>query len=35
METRLKLLEEEYRGGIDLARFYAGKEGKDKGMRDV
>jgi hypothetical protein len=28
METRLKLLEEELRGGINLARFYAGKQEK-------
>jgi len=28
LETRLKLLEEELRGGINIARFYAGKEEK-------
>ena len=28
LETRLKLFEEELRGGINLARFYAGKEEK-------
>ena len=28
LETRLKLLEEELRGGINLSRFYAGGEGK-------
>ncbi len=28
LETRLKLLEEDYRGGINLARFYAGKQEK-------
>jgi hypothetical protein len=25
MEARLKLLEEEHKGGIDLSKFYAGK----------
>ena len=28
LETRIKLVEEELRGGINLARFYAGKEEK-------
>ena len=28
IETRMGLLEEEHRGGINLARFYAEKEGK-------
>jgi hypothetical protein len=28
LETRVKLLEEELRGGISLPRFYAGKEEK-------
>lgn len=28
LETRVKLFEEELRGGINLAQFYAGKEGK-------
>jgi len=28
LETKLKLLEEDYRGGINLARFYAGKQEK-------
>ena len=31
LETRMKLLEEELRGGINLARFYASKEGKGSG----
>lgn len=30
LEARLKLLEEELRGGINLARFYAGKEKKKR-----
>jgi hypothetical protein len=28
LETRMGLLEEEYRGGINLSRFYSNKEGK-------
>ena len=31
LETRLKLVEEEQRGGINLARFYVGKEEKKGG----
>ena len=30
LETRIKLLEEEQRGGINLSRFYAGKDEKGK-----
>jgi hypothetical protein len=28
LETRLKLLEEEFRGGINLSKFYVGKQEK-------
>jgi len=32
METRIKLLEEEFRGGINLSKFYAGnQQGSDQG----
>jgi len=30
MEVRLKLLEEELRGGINLSRFYGKQEGREK-----
>ena len=30
MESRMKLMEEELRGGINLSRFYSGKKKKDE-----
>ncbi len=34
LETRIKLLEEELRGGINLTRFYAKPEEQEKGQND-
>jgi hypothetical protein len=34
MEQRIKLLEEEQKGGIDIAKFYAPPEGIDRGVEE-
>ena len=35
LETRMGLLEEEHRGGINLSRFYADERAGDAGIRDL